>query len=146
MGGGYLSDLALDIDMELNRNKGGVATNNNQVVYREMSSGTGTGTDGGASTKTRSNKVGMFEFDSNFSGVIITDVVPGGKAAEIGLQVGDILVGTSATVGEQIWPKSTLDGIRSAISSRKVMSTAITLRVKRSLELIASSEVVETFE
>lgn len=79
--GGYLSDLALDIDMD----------STSQVLYRDMSAG---------SAMKEENKVGAFDVDSNFSGVIITDVVPGGKAAEIGLKVGDILVGTSATMGE----------------------------------------------
>lgn len=47
-----------------------------------------------------------------------------------------------------LWPKRTLEGVRSALSSRKIMSNIsfVTLRFLRSMEHIAASEVVEAFE
>ncbi len=45
-----------------------------------------------------------------------------------------------------MWPKSTLDGIRSVISSRKVMSSTMDIEFRRSGELIPDSDLVQEFE
>ncbi len=46
-----------------------------------------------------------------------------------------------------MWPKSTLDGIRSAISSRKVMSSTMKFQLQRSSDsLISEAELVQEFE
>lgn len=48
---------------------------------------------------------------------------------------------------QKIWPKSTLDGVRSAISSRKVMSSTINFQLQRSCDnLVSEAEVVQEFE
>jgi pentatricopeptide repeat protein len=49
---------------------------------------------------------------------------------------------------QQLWPKSTLEGIRSAVTSRKFMSSKpdIAIRFRRTQAHIAASEVVESFE
>lgn len=67
----------------------------------------------------------------DFDGVLVSSVARGGLAWEAGVRSGDILIGTSATIGSKIWPKSTLDGVRSAISSRKVLSSTMEFEFRR---------------
>eukprot|EP00563_Minutocellus_polymorphus_P003309 CAMPEP_0181033514 /NCGR_PEP_ID=MMETSP1070-20121207/7294_1 /TAXON_ID=265543 /ORGANISM="Minutocellus polymorphus, Strain NH13" /LENGTH=1205 /DNA_ID=CAMNT_0023110939 /DNA_START=108 /DNA_END=3725 /DNA_ORIENTATION=+ len=64
-------------------------------------------------------------------GVIVSSVVRDGAAWEAGVRPGDRILATSATVGQKMWPKTTLDGIRSAISSRRVMSSSIKIQLQR---------------
>lgn len=45
-----------------------------------------------------------------------------------------------------MWPKSTLDGVRSAISSRKVVSSTMQAQFQRAGELISEAEMVQEFE
>lgn len=41
---------------------------------------------------------------------------------------------TSATLGDALWEKNTVDGILSAVGTRLVFSDTVTLRVERPLE------------
>jgi len=83
----------------------------------------------------------------NGNGIVVSRVVRGGLAWKAGVRAGDKLLATSATMGEKIWPKSTLDGVRSAISSRKLMSSTMKFQFQRSDEtLIGESELVQEFE
>lgn len=41
---------------------------------------------------------------------------------------------TSATLGDVLWEKNTVDGILSAVGTRLVFSDTVTLRVERPLE------------
>lgn len=66
-----------------------------------------------------------------FDGVLVSSVARGGLAWKAGVRAGDVLTGTSATIGNKIWPKSTLDGVRSAISSRKVLSSTMEFEFRR---------------
>mmetsp|Transcript_37674 Transcript_37674/g.80459 ORF Transcript_37674/g.80459 Transcript_37674/m.80459 type:complete len:1090 (-) Transcript_37674:62-3331(-) len=61
----------------------------------------------------------------SFDGVVVSSVARGSLAWASGVRAGDVLVATSATIGGKLWPKSTLDGVRSAISSRKVISSTM---------------------
>ncbi len=45
-----------------------------------------------------------------------------------------------------MWPKSTLDGVRSAISSRKLLSPSIQVRFERPVEKSIEDIMVEEFE
>ena len=47
-----------------------------------------------------------------------------------------------------MWPKSTLDGIRSAISSRKVLSPTMKFQMKRTCDenIVSEAELVQEFE
>ena len=49
---------------------------------------------------------------------------------------------------QKMWPKSTLDGIRSAISSRKVMSPTMKFQLQRICDenLVSEAELVQEFE
>lgn len=66
-----------------------------------------------------------------FDGVVVSSVARGGLAWKSGIRAGDVLTSTSATMGSKLWPKSTLDGVRSAISSRKVISPSMDFEFKR---------------
>lgn len=45
-----------------------------------------------------------------------------------------------------MWPKSTLDGVRSAISSRKVVSSSMQFQFRRFGALLSEAEMVQEFE
>ncbi|CAN0469574.1 unnamed protein product, partial [Scytosiphon promiscuus] len=47
---------------------------------------------------------------------------------------GDRIVATSATLGDVLWEKNTVDGILSAVGTRLVFSNTVTLRVERALD------------
>mmetsp|Transcript_28012 Transcript_28012/g.51003 ORF Transcript_28012/g.51003 Transcript_28012/m.51003 type:complete len:1110 (-) Transcript_28012:431-3760(-) len=89
------------------------------------------------------------EDDKNLDGVIVSSVVRGGIAWNAGVRAGDTLVATSATMGDKLWPKKTLEGVRSALSSRQIASSEMTLEFRRlgaQTTQISQSQVVETFE
>ena len=82
-----------------------------------------------------------------FDGVIVSSVAQGGLAWESGVRAGDVLTATSATLGDKLWPKSTLDGVRSAISSRKVIVPTMDFEFRRlGLEVVDGFEAVQSFE
>ena len=84
--------------------------------------------------------------EESFDGVVVSSVTRGGLAWEAGVRAGDILSATSATMGNKLWPKSTLDGVRSAISSRKVMSPSMDFEFRRLTLEKAEAESVQSFE
>jgi len=87
------------------------------------------------------------EKDITFSsGVVVSSVTRGELAWDLGIRAGDVLVATSATIGDKIWPKSTMEGVRSAISSRKVLSNTIQIQLKRAGEVDSEAELVQEFE
>eukprot|EP00535_Pseudo-nitzschia_heimii_P011711 CAMPEP_0197194020 /NCGR_PEP_ID=MMETSP1423-20130617/28481_1 /TAXON_ID=476441 /ORGANISM="Pseudo-nitzschia heimii, Strain UNC1101" /LENGTH=1084 /DNA_ID=CAMNT_0042647373 /DNA_START=358 /DNA_END=3612 /DNA_ORIENTATION=+ len=63
--------------------------------------------------------------DGEFQGLVVSSVREKSAAWEAGVRPGDILKSTSATLGNQMWPKSTLEGVISAISSRKAVSESM---------------------
>lgn len=87
-----------------------------------------------------------------FDGVVVSSVARGGLAWESGVRAGDVLTATSATLGDKLWPKSTLDGVRSAISSRKVIVPTMDFEFRRLVQLEDDTmnplheEVVQSFE
>eukprot|EP00557_Chaetoceros_sp_GSL56_P012533 CAMPEP_0176482110 /NCGR_PEP_ID=MMETSP0200_2-20121128/3198_1 /TAXON_ID=947934 /ORGANISM="Chaetoceros sp., Strain GSL56" /LENGTH=1118 /DNA_ID=CAMNT_0017878399 /DNA_START=2367 /DNA_END=5720 /DNA_ORIENTATION=+ len=84
------------------------------------------------------------------SGIVVSSVKVGGIAWDLGIRAGDLLVATSATMGDKMWPKSTLEGVRSAITSRKVMSKTMQVQFQRINEImedqVCTSELVQEFE
>mmetsp|Transcript_39912 Transcript_39912/g.96065 ORF Transcript_39912/g.96065 Transcript_39912/m.96065 type:complete len:1105 (+) Transcript_39912:280-3594(+) len=83
----------------------------------------------------------------SFDGVVVSSVAQGGLAWEAGVRAGDVLTATSATIGGKLWPKSTLDGVRSAISSRKVISPSMEFQFRRlASEKMDGEEGVHSFE
>jgi pentatricopeptide repeat protein len=69
--------------------------------------------------------------ENSFQGLLVTDVVVDSEAWNQGVRPGDIVMAVSATVGDRIWPKSTLEGLCAAISSRKMVAGTLTLELKR---------------
>lgn len=65
--------------------------------------------------------------ESKFSGCLVTAVDTAGAAFQQGVRAGDVLVATSATLGERLWPKSNLAGVQSAVSSRAAVSETVSL-------------------
>lgn len=84
---------------------------------------------------------------ASFDGVVVSSVAQGGLAWNAGVRAGDVLTATSATIGSKLWPKSTLDGVRSAISSRKVLSSTMNFEFCRlASEMVDGVEDVQSFE
>lgn len=83
----------------------------------------------------------------SFDGVVVSSVARGGLAWQSGVRAGDVLIATSATIGSKLWPKSTLDGVRSAISSRKVILPTMDFEFHRlASEEGDGAEAVQSFE
>lgn len=61
----------------------------------------------------------------------LTTLVPRSAEASGILRVGDRLIATSASMGEQMWPKSTLEGALAAINTRFALSPSVRLRFTR---------------
>jgi C-terminal processing protease CtpA/Prc len=69
--------------------------------------------------------------DSKFQGIVVSSVVKGSSAWTAGVRAGDILHATSATMGNKLWPKSTLEGVRSVMQSRKAISASMEIEFQR---------------
>ena len=69
--------------------------------------------------------------DGEYQGTVVSSVLKGGAAWTAGVRAGDILQATSATMGNQMWPKSTVEGVRSAMQSRKATSSSIEMEFQR---------------
>lgn len=70
---------------------------------------------------------------------IVGQVFAGSRAEGLGLQQGDLIVATSATAGDQMWSHDSVDSVRSALSTRFVMSASVRMRFERSLASIPPS-------
>jgi hypothetical protein len=69
--------------------------------------------------------------DGEFQGVVVASVEQGSAGWVAGVRPGDILKTTSATLGSQLWPKSTLEGVRSALTSRKAVAESVQFEFQR---------------
>lgn len=69
--------------------------------------------------------------ESNFRGLFVQAVRTDSPAYQSGVRVGDLLVAVSATMGGSVWPTSTLEGVQSALTSRRLTSTTATLQFRR---------------
>jgi pentatricopeptide repeat protein len=67
------------------------------------------------------------------AGVQIVGVKEGGNAASVGLRDGDMIVATSATMGDQLWKKRTVEGVASALRTRFMLTDTARLRIERNL-------------
>jgi pentatricopeptide repeat protein len=74
--------------------------------------------------------------DPDFSGLLVSSVVQGGLAWQAGIRAGDIVTALSATVGEGMWPTSTLEGVQSAWRSRKILANKAVLELRRLEDVI----------
>jgi pentatricopeptide repeat protein len=69
--------------------------------------------------------------DVTFCGLVVTSVLRDSPMAQAGVQTGDVVTAISATMGANVWPTSTLQGIQSALSSRKITSGSVTFELQR---------------
>lgn len=81
--------------------------------------------------------------DLDFRGLLVKSVVPDSPAERVGVQAGDVLAAVSATIGGAVWPKSTLQGVQSALSSRRLTSGTVTLELRRLESEAKKAEVVD---
>ena len=75
----------------------------------------------------------------NYRGLIITSMIPDSPLSVMGVKVGDMITAISATIGDNVWPTSTLQGIQSALSSRKLTSGSVTIEFRPSTATISPS-------
>jgi len=68
--------------------------------------------------------------------VYISNVCNNSKAEGLGIKVNDVIVAISATAGDKLWFHGTVEGLISALSTRFVMSSSVTLQLERSLSYI----------
>ncbi len=71
-----------------------------------------------------------------FTGLVVSSVREDSAAWEAGVRPGDILKRTSATLGKQMWPKSTLEGVKSAVSSRNAVAESMEFEFQRLVETV----------
>jgi hypothetical protein len=74
--------------------------------------------------------------DGEFHGLVVASVEEGSAGWVAGVRPGDIMKTTSATIGSQLWPKSTLEGVKSALMSRKAVSQSVQFEFQRLEELV----------
>jgi hypothetical protein len=80
----------------------------------------------------RLDEVGLVRrIPGDFQGLVVSAVQKDGAAWAAGVRPGDVVKSTSATVGSQRWPKSSLDGVRSVVQSRKAVSGSIQFEFQR---------------
>jgi hypothetical protein len=74
--------------------------------------------------------------DGEFQGLVVASVEKGSAGWAAGVRPGDILKTSSATLGSQLWPKSTLEGVKSALTSRKAVSESVQFEFQRLGEIV----------
>lgn len=74
--------------------------------------------------------------DGEFNGLIVSSVTENSAGWEAGVRPGDILKATSATLGNKMWPKSTQEGVKSAITSRRIVAESMEFEFQRLVETV----------
>ena len=82
----------------------------------------------------------------DWKGILVASVLPDSPAWRMGVRAGDQLQAVSATLGDQLWPTSTLDGIQSALRSRKVTSGTISFEFTRLEEDVVIATNMNRYE
>jgi len=141
--GRRLSELSLDVDTL--RFQSFVDELRGRRVEGQESNGEDTTDVMGSIQVLQNGALGLLR--ETFDGVVVSSVTQNGLAWNAGVRAGDVLSATSATIGPKLWPKSTLDGVRSAISSRRVMSSSMDFEFRRRVNgEDIGVEAVESFE
>ena len=68
--------------------------------------------------------------------VYISNVYPNSNAEGLGIKPNDVILAISATAGDKLWFHGTVEGLVSALSTRFVMSSSVTLQLERPLSFI----------
>ena len=74
--------------------------------------------------------------DISGSALLVSSVVKDSLAWQEGVRPGDLLIATSATMGDKMWPKSSLAGVQSALSSRRNMADTVSLEFRRMQDVV----------
>ncbi|CAB9527914.1 Pentatricopeptide repeat-containing protein [Seminavis robusta] len=72
---------------------------------------------------------GRLEKDA--SGVYVSSVIFQSPAWNAGVRPGDVMTAAAATFGDALWPKTTLEGVRSALTSRRMVAGKATFEFQR---------------
>jgi hypothetical protein len=67
----------------------------------------------------------------DMAGVYVASVTVSSPAWNAGIRPGDLLTSTAATFGGGLWSKSTLEGVRSALISRRMTADSATFEFRR---------------
>jgi len=78
--------------------------------------------------------LGLRLIQTKNDGVKVDGVIPRSSADRADIRNGDKVVATSATFGDQLWPKSNLDGVVSALNTRFFLGQPATVRFERNLQ------------
>jgi pentatricopeptide repeat protein len=81
---------------------------------------------------------------SSFRGIVVSSIVRECEAWKQGVRPGDIVVAASATIGDSMWPKSTIEGVRSALLSRSLIADNIALDIRSIQPKGMNSTLVDT--
>eukprot|EP00640_Fibrocapsa_japonica_P005201 CAMPEP_0113947368 /NCGR_PEP_ID=MMETSP1339-20121228/64338_1 /TAXON_ID=94617 /ORGANISM="Fibrocapsa japonica" /LENGTH=207 /DNA_ID=CAMNT_0000953933 /DNA_START=97 /DNA_END=717 /DNA_ORIENTATION=+ /assembly_acc=CAM_ASM_000762 len=73
----------------------------------------------------------LVQLEGPAMGVVVDSVESNSLGEKAGVVKGDRVVATSATMGDQLWKKNTLEGVMSALNTRFFMGQAATLRLER---------------
>jgi hypothetical protein len=85
----------------------------------------------------RLNEVSLSRrISGEFQGLVVSSLTKEGAAWASGIRPGDIIKSTSATVGSQRWPKTSLEGVCSVLQSRKAVSGSIRFELQRPGEAV----------
>ena len=76
-------------------------------------------------------------------GILVAYVQPGGQAEAAGIKVGDMLVKTSATIGDGMWPKGNIEGVKASLLSRLAVTKQASVLISRPTGEVTTVE--ETF-
>ena len=68
--------------------------------------------------------------DPTFKGLCVASVIEDSPAWKQGVRPGHLLSSISATIGDSLWPTSTVQGVRSALSSRKLTSGSVSMELQ----------------
>lgn len=88
----------------------------------------------------------LADLDINQSGLVVTSVIKGSDAWNAGVRPGDFMLAVSATMGDSLWPKSSLEGVKSAICSRRIAFGGQTIKFEMKKFSAVSKEKETQFE
>ncbi len=74
--------------------------------------------------------------NARFDPLSTSQVQPNSKAAQLGIEPGDLILATSATAGDNMWSHNAAEGVKSALSTRFVIYSTVKMQFERPLARI----------
>lgn len=81
--------------------------------------------------ETISASVMQKRLDPDFAGLYVSSVIMQSPAWNAGIRPGDLLTSTASTFGGAMWSKTTMEGVRSSLTSRRMTADTATFEFKR---------------